>query len=440
MTVAALCTAERVPTFVRNLNALAEAAGMRVRVETRPYSNDPEVRLWSVWEGTKAQLRSLGLLTPRQETMLFIRKSAQVMVPSGVSPHCPESALLWGDMTIDGDSISLDINSGAWPCTIEQREGLEIVRYPDAVTYCGTVEALIAAGVDRKRVDLGKRQGICHWGGDWRWWASRRQPDGTVRYHQESEASMRRRLQEFDEYKQSQSPQDARGPSPERAAAWKQAVSGFCSVSIIGLIGRLGGVRSDRFRFERSDCERLAAIIRRFDAELLAELGRAQVVEAAREPATPQSLPSIIASRHPKLVASLAETHDRDQERYPIQAVCGFLARLERRFPRMRMVRLEPYRSQSVAAFVWEAQSVLEAGLLPPESLPQGPKRICHTESPLGWTYVTKRRGGLVEVRVCVPPDVPADHPLAFFSAASVLTQPPAPALRLVVDNARVRP
>jgi hypothetical protein len=219
MSAAALSIGDRVPTFVRNLNALAEAAGMRVRLETEPYEGETEVRLWSVWEGSKAQFASLQLFTPRQLMLLPIgayrTKGTPISVPS--LGYTPESSLLAGSMHCDRESVIWHIDSGAWPCTIEQRDELEIVTYPAAVTYWGTPEALASFGIDRKRLPLGKFGGKRQWGypDDQLWWAARRHPDGTVRYHIETEERMRQRQQERKRWLKENGYEENAQPPPE---------------------------------------------------------------------------------------------------------------------------------------------------------------------------------------------------------------------------------
>ncbi|HEV2268997.1 MAG TPA: hypothetical protein VGR92_06030 [Steroidobacteraceae bacterium] len=191
MSAVALSPLERIPTFVRNVNALAERAGMRVSLWVGPYDDDPEVRLWSVWEGTRAQLASLQLFTPRQTVLLPIGAYRT----KGAWINAPRAGIV-GEMQCRGESIRWDIDSGDWPCTIEQRGELEVITCQDYVTYWAAPEALIAFGIDRKRLPLGK---ICVRSSvhpDKLNWTARRLLDGTIRYHEESEACMRRRIQE----------------------------------------------------------------------------------------------------------------------------------------------------------------------------------------------------------------------------------------------------
>lgn len=200
---AAPVPADLVPRFVRSLNAIAERGGMAVHLEVGRSSGDSDLRLWSVWEGTRAQLASLGLFTPRQFAVLPIgayrsRHAAFTSVPAGGYSLCPEASLLAGPMHFEGEHVAWHIDSGAWPCTIEQRGDVEVVTYADAATYWGSPEGLLALGIDRERLPLGKRGGRSHWGclEQGQRWTARRHPDGTVRYHVETEDSVRRRNEE----------------------------------------------------------------------------------------------------------------------------------------------------------------------------------------------------------------------------------------------------
>lgn len=131
------------------------------------------------------------------------------------------------------------------------------------------------------------------------------------------------------------------------------------------------------------------------------------------------------------------------QSAYPLEIVQGFLDRVESRFPGLQIDELHPRGEWSIVSFLWDAQSAVRAGLLAPEELPAGRKRLYFTVSPFHMEVI-KRRKGWIEVSARIPPDVPADHPLAFFSVASVRSNAPVPRpsyLRLVVDNTReVRP
>ena len=226
MSAVALSLLERVPTFVRNLNAMAERGGMRVRLEIEPYEGEIELRLWSVWEGSKAQLASLQLFTPRQMMLLPIgayrTKGATIAAPpAGIA----------GPMQCSGDSVRWEIDSGAWPCTVEQRGEVEVVTCRDAVTYWGTLEALVAFGIDRKRLPVGKvyvrsirRNGLGAEDDDKPYWTARRLLDGTVRYQIETEECMRRRQQEHERWMKEHGYEEDAPPSEEVQPKQPEAV------------------------------------------------------------------------------------------------------------------------------------------------------------------------------------------------------------------------
>lgn len=160
--------------------------------------------------------------------------------------------------------------------------------------------------------------------------------------------------------------------------------------------------------------------------------------------AVPQAWPAIIG-HHPDLVAGIAKARANGWQLFPMPALVAFLGRLERRYPGMQVSALRPVPLSgpgewSVAVFVWGADAITDAGLLTADAVPQGRKRVCYSDSPLGKGFITARRkrGGLLEVWLHVPPSAPAQHPLAFFGAPSVRAAITVrPHLRLVVDNTR---
>jgi hypothetical protein len=190
----------RIPRFINNLNEFAVSNGLSVAVRIEPYSNDPEIRLWSQWRGTKAQLLSLGLLQPSQH---FPLTRGTFTVPS-----CERSwgnPLLHGDITVSGEQVEWDINCGPADFTITERGGLEIVTYADETVFHGSDEDLVRSGIcDRRRLPTGKRTGRCAFTPSWEdqgpSWCARRQLDGTIAYRLESPAAHARRLREFKEY------------------------------------------------------------------------------------------------------------------------------------------------------------------------------------------------------------------------------------------------
>jgi hypothetical protein len=183
-----------IPRHARNLDSIAERAGMRVSTCAEPSSADnPQLRLWSRWEGSKQQLRSLGLLTPGQEALLARKRSA-LTVPGTAGQWL--AALIYGHLETTGDQASLAIDHGPAEYRAEQRGDLEIISYRhlnhDIVSYHGSIEDLVAAGIDRKRLPTGKQSGKCGWFAGSSAWMSRMQPDGTCVYRVETGESWRR--------------------------------------------------------------------------------------------------------------------------------------------------------------------------------------------------------------------------------------------------------
>lgn len=183
---------ERIPRFVRHLSLFAERAGFRTSFSVEPYTNDPELRLWSVWEGTVANLLSLGWLTPSQ-VMLLARPRQRLTVPSAGGPH----PLATGELTVSGGHVSWSVDSGPLGYSIADVGAVEVVRYDDWVLHHGSADTLIAAGVDRKHLPTGgKRTSVSGCPPDWYLgtepcWHCRRQPDGLFLYRVQSAASLR---------------------------------------------------------------------------------------------------------------------------------------------------------------------------------------------------------------------------------------------------------
>jgi hypothetical protein len=89
---------------------------------------------------------------------------------------------------VTGDDVHYEIDSGpADYLPIGRRGGVEIIYAHELTTYHGTLDALLAIGIERNRLPTGQRGG--------RWglcevpsYASRRQPDGTIVYRVETQA------------------------------------------------------------------------------------------------------------------------------------------------------------------------------------------------------------------------------------------------------------
>jgi len=186
----------RIPRFVRRLTEYAECRGVAVKTYAGPYSNDPEIRLWSEWRTSQEQFLALEFLTPGNRLPYT---SGYFTVPMGFY-HRREDALMAGDMTIEGGNVLWEIDFGPAEFDVAERGGVEIVTYADETLFHGSVEALIAAGIDPKRLPVGKRPSKRSLRGDYDHpvpqWRSRRQLDGSIVYRVESAKALRARHEE----------------------------------------------------------------------------------------------------------------------------------------------------------------------------------------------------------------------------------------------------
>ena len=157
---------------------------------------------------------------------------------------------------------------------------------------------------------------------------------------------------------------------------------------------------------------------------------------------------ALLLADHPGLIEDIRQGEVHGWRAYPLPALLAFLRRLPQRFPGMQINALRPFAAdgeneESIVGFTWAPERVLEAGLLPPEVLPQGSKRVSTEPFPIldpdGWVHVRKVRGGAIKVSVNVPDCIRLDHPLAFFRVKSIREGLARPVLRLVVDNTRVQ-
>jgi hypothetical protein len=186
----------RLPRFIVNLNEWAEARGVAVSVD-----DDSGLRLWSNWSGSKECFLSLGLFPNHWH---FPIARGWQTVPHGTG-QCGEP-LLAGEITVSGDNVLWEIDSGLSRFTITERGRVEIVTYPDETVSHGGAEDLIEAAIcPRNRLPMGKRAVIVHRAmasreDDGPSWSARRQLDGTYVYRLESQASFQRRVREFRDY------------------------------------------------------------------------------------------------------------------------------------------------------------------------------------------------------------------------------------------------
>jgi hypothetical protein len=170
-------------------------AGLTVEMAVEPYSNDPQIRLWSKWRGPQATF--LALVQPVASYRLPLSRG-RLKIPGGAGYYAP-NALVSGDVTVSGSDVLFEIDFGPPEFTIGDAAGVEIVSYADETLYHGAPAALIALGIDRSRLPLQKKK--TRTGGDWKAetaeWRSRRQPDGSIVYRVESPVALRRRRTDF---------------------------------------------------------------------------------------------------------------------------------------------------------------------------------------------------------------------------------------------------
>jgi hypothetical protein len=204
----------RLPRFIENLNSLALAHGLTVTMAVEPYENDPEIRLWGKWSGTRAQL--LEIVQPVRSYHLPLA-CGQLTVPGGAG-YCA-NPLITGTVRVDGDQVLYEVDFGPSDFSISEAAGVEIITSRKEIAYHGTAAALLAVGVDRSRLPLRKGSGKRGTGyGGVEWWSSRRQPDGSIVYRVESPAALRARRAERKEWERSTRRAVLGGTAPATAA------------------------------------------------------------------------------------------------------------------------------------------------------------------------------------------------------------------------------
>lgn len=183
--------AKPVPRYIRNINAIAQQAGISVNVCVAPYDNSTNVRLWSEWKGNRDQLFSTALLTTAQRKPLFW-DCTRTLILSSAGGH-RDNACLSGEIRARDGHFEWDIDCGPITYGLEERDGAEIVVYADYTLYHGTQDELIGLGVEPKRLPTGPRAVKNHnvWDYDAEMnampkWTSRRQFDGSLIYCVES--------------------------------------------------------------------------------------------------------------------------------------------------------------------------------------------------------------------------------------------------------------
>jgi hypothetical protein len=200
----------QLPRYVRNLNTWAESFGLRAEVAVYPYDNDPELRMWGRWTGTRAQL--LEMVQPLPSYRLPIT-SGRLIVPKG-SRSGSLKRLLEGNVTVSDEKVTLEIDFGSPVYTLSNHDGVETIVSAEEVLHHGSVEALIAMGVEQDRLPKGARTRREYDGLEYisatssfkyhASWYSVVQPDGSVVHCIETPLKVHRRQAELDkEYRPS---------------------------------------------------------------------------------------------------------------------------------------------------------------------------------------------------------------------------------------------
>lgn len=181
----------RIPRYIGNLNAMATAAGLAVELAAEPLDKDPALRLVSKWRGARDPF--LALVQPVASYHLPL-SCGRLNIPGGAAYYAPK-ALISGNVFVTDNQVLFEIDFGPIEFTVTAAAGVEIVSYADETLYHGAPAELVAFGIERSRLPMGKKG--AHRAGDWKAetaeWSSRRQPDGTIVYRIESPTALRRR-------------------------------------------------------------------------------------------------------------------------------------------------------------------------------------------------------------------------------------------------------
>lgn len=170
---------------------MAVEAGLAVEMAVEPYTDDPELRLFSKWRGSRAAF--LALVNPVASYRLPMCRGT-LNIPGG-SGYYGRNALVSGVVVVSGGEVVFEIDFGPTTFAITETGGVQIVTYEDEILYHGDPQSLLSFGIKRSRLPLKKRtasQGHDCWGEEGQW-RSRRQPDGTIVHWVESPAALRQR-------------------------------------------------------------------------------------------------------------------------------------------------------------------------------------------------------------------------------------------------------
>lgn len=186
-----------IPRHVKNLNAIAERAGLSVSCYVDHYDDEPdEFKLFVDWTGSLDQLFATSLI-PRhlQRRLGFAVKETNALVPTDTAWWAKPLLDLRVSSGEEG-TANVELCFGEVPQQIVVSNEVEVARCATGSWHHGSADALIASGfVPRERLPMGKRSTRTsgpweHIGGKTRYkrhWTSRRQPDGFYTYWEQSE-------------------------------------------------------------------------------------------------------------------------------------------------------------------------------------------------------------------------------------------------------------
>ncbi len=189
----------RLPQFIENLNALAREYGLSVEMLVEPFegasAKKSAPRLWSEWRGSRDAF--LKLVDPIPSFHLPLSRG-WVSIPGGAQ-RSSKYPLIKGDLKVTGESVLFCIDWGLPDFAITVAGDVEIVTYADEIVYHGEAAAISALGIDLERLPQGRKEGKRFTDDESTGplWSSRRQPDGSIVYREESPAACRRRAQEW---------------------------------------------------------------------------------------------------------------------------------------------------------------------------------------------------------------------------------------------------
>ena len=279
-----------VPGYVENLNAIARMHGLRVsaaRIIREEVPQGGGVMKWEEhlavdWQGTGAQLRSLGWILP----------SWSFPVATARGPGCRRLDTKWGvggyvHVPVNEDDVTFAINHGDVPLKIAASAGVETISMDWCTEHHGTQAALIAAGIaDAQRLS-GKKPFKSN-GQDSdepRWWRLL-QPDGTVVFGIETDLAWRRRAKETERMHQNMR-ESRRNPieTPrfESAEEWKRNLAQQLD-SFVAAYNTFLGQSPARFQLDPESASHMREILQRSRAEMAEAFVGARVRDTQRAP------------------------------------------------------------------------------------------------------------------------------------------------------------